>query len=182
VNTPRASSVVNLSVILLWTACGAQLALAHAKQKETLVNSDNPSARLFQLLNDSRGGKLTDFCVIANTYANPTQPGQMLQHVLQVNYDKGRFYGRLTISVRGVSLLTPGQLTEYKPEQIYDFGSDVARFEKINAGPFGETGDLYFRPTAQGALAPAPLTDDARRQYDLYLTQYILPALGRNQG
>ena len=181
-NTVRASNVVKLAVIGLLVLCGAYVAPAYARHKENLASPDDPTARLFQLLNHSYGGKLTDFRVIADTYANPTQPSQALQHVLQVNYDKSRFYGRLTISVRGVSQLTPGQLREYTPEEIFGFGSDVAKFEKINSGPFGERGDLYFHPSAQGALAPAPVTDGVRRKYDLFLTRYILPALEKNQG
>ena len=46
----------------------------------------------------------------------------MLQHVLQVDYDRDRFFGRFRIHVRGVSQLTPAQLKEYTPGQIYGFG------------------------------------------------------------
>ena len=179
-NAEGASIAMKLSAIGLLAACSASVALAHAKQKENFAGSNDPTVRLFQVLDDSYGGKLTDFCVIADTYANPAQSGQALQHVLEVNYDKSRFYGRLTISVRGVSRLTPGQLREYTPEQIYGFGSDVAQFEKIRSGPFGETGDLYFQPIAQGALTPAAVTGAARQQYDRFLAQYILPALEKN--
>jgi hypothetical protein len=179
-NTRRASSVARLSVIGLLVVWSVSAALASAKGKENLPGPEDATARLFQLLDNSYGGKLADFCVIANTYANPSQPGQTLQYVLQVNYDKSRFYGRFSISVRGVSQLTPGQLAEYTPEQIYSFGSDVAKFEKINPGPFGEAGDLYFQANANGALAPAPVTDDVKMEYDLFLTRYIVPALEKS--
>lgn len=175
----RAFRVVRLTIIAL-LVCTAGAVPAYAKGRVNLATSEGPTARLFQMLDNSYGGKVTDFCVIAGAYANPSQPGQTLQYVLQVNYDKTRFYGRFSISVRGVSQLTPGQLAEYTPEQIYSFGSDVAKFEKINAGPFGEEGDLYFQANANGALAPAPVTDDARRQYDLFLTQYVVPGLEKN--
>ena len=58
----------------------------------------------------------------------------------------------------------------YTAQESYGFGSEVAKFEKIKSGPFGEAGDLRFT----GTLAPAPVTDTARRQYERFLTQYIL--------
>ena len=169
-----------LAIAVVVVACSANPALSYARQKGESVNPDDPTYQLFQLLDNSYGGKLTNFCLIADTYADPTHPGQMLQHVLQVDYDKDRFFGRFRIYVRGVSQLTPAQLKEYTPGQIYGFGSDVAKFEKINPGPLGETGDLYFRATVDGALASAPITEDVTREYDLLLTQYVLPALDRN--
>jgi hypothetical protein len=178
-NTRKPPTPVRVSAIGLLMMSSA-VALAHAKEKANPASPDDPTARLFQFLDTSYGGKLTDFCVVANTYTNPSQPDQMLQHVLQVNYNKTRFFGRFRISVRGVSQLTPAQLKEYTPDQIYGFGSDVAKFEKINPGPFGEAGDLYFRANAQGALAPAPITGDAIAQYDSFLTQYIVPALQKS--
>lgn len=176
----KKAASMRLCALGLCAACSAGLALAHAREKAHSARADDPTVRLFQLLDNSYGGKLADFCVLAGTYSNPGQPSQTLRYVLQVNYDKSRFFGRFRISVRGVSQLTPEQLKEYTPEQIYGFGSDVAKFEKIDPGPFGGTGDLYFRANAVGALAPAPVTADAIRQYDLFVSQYVLPALAKS--
>jgi hypothetical protein len=100
---------------------------------------------VFQLLDDSYGGKLTDLYLFADSYADPGQPGQTLQLVPRVDYDKDRFSGRFRIYVRRVSQMTPEQLKAHTPEQAYGFGSDVEKFEKINPRPFGEAGDFYPR-------------------------------------
>jgi len=175
----RSKTTTALRVCLtgLLLVCSAGAGLASAKQRRNRVSPNDPTARLFELLDNSYGGRLADFCVVANTYAKPSHPGQTLQYVLQVSYDKSLFYGRLSISVRGVSQLTAGQLAEYTPQEIYGFGSNVARFEKINPGPLGEVGDSYFRATSQGVLASAPVTKGAIRQYDSFLNRYIMPAL-----
>jgi hypothetical protein len=151
---------------------------ALAKAKQPAVSSDDPTYQLYQLLDSSRGGKLHDFYLLADIYKDPTDPTNELQHVLLVDYDKSRFFGRFRIYVRSVGKLTPEQLKTYTPKQIYDFGEeDEEEFEKINPGPFGQPGDMYLRATSAGPLASAPITDDVRNQYDSYLTQYILPAL-----
>jgi hypothetical protein len=72
-------------------------------------------------------------------------------------------------------------LKEYTPEQIFGFGSDVEKFEKIDPGPLGETGDVCFRAIANAPLTPAPITDDVRGEYEFFLTQYILPALEKSK-
>jgi len=178
--TRRTAGLRPLAITVVLVACSAGAAPTYARRKAASLSPDDPTYQLFQRLNDSYGGKLTDFCLIADTYADPAHPGQRLQHVLQVDYGKDRFFGRFRIYVRGVSQLTPAQLKEYTPEQIYGFGSDVAKFEKINPGPLGQTGDLYFRVTAGGALAPAPITSEADQQYETLLTRYVLPALDKN--
>lgn len=148
------------------------------KKKAQSVGSDDPTYQVYQLLDNSYGGKLTDFCVLADLYADPKDPSGQLQHVICVDYDKSRFFGRFQISVRSVGKLTQDQLTTYNVKQIYDFGdSDEAKFEKINPGPLGETGDLYLKASAAGPLAPVPVTDQAREEYDMLITKYLLPAL-----
>jgi hypothetical protein len=160
-------------------ALSASAALTDAKEKKDPVSPNDPTYQLFRLLDDSYGGKLTNFCLVADTYADPSKAGVMLQHVLRVEYDKNRFFGRLRIYVRGVSQLTSGQTKEYTPDQIYGFGSDVEKFEKVNSGPFGQTGDVYFRATADLPLTPVPITDEARKEYEFLLTHFVHPALER---
>ena len=74
--------------------------------------------------------------------------------------------------------LTPGQLRDYTPKQVYDFAEeDTEKFTKTDPGPFGKTGDLYFQATENGPLATAPITDDARKEYETFVSQWLMPAL-----
>jgi hypothetical protein len=169
-------SVLMLATIILLAVAVPSV---WARKKKTLSgNPDDPTYKVYQILDDSYGGKLTDYYLLADLYADPKDPSNQLQHVIQVDYDKNRFFGRFQISVRSVGKLTQDQLTTYNVKQIYDFGdSDEAKFEKINPGPLGETGDLYLKAPANGPLAPAPVTDQASEEYDMLITKYILPAL-----
>lgn len=151
---------------------------AWAKRKKESVSPDDPTYMLYQLLDNSFGGKLTDFYLLANIHADPQNPKIQLQRVLRVDYDKNRYFGRFRVYVRSVSKLTPAQLKTYNPKQIFQFAeSDDAEFEKIDPGPLGETGDLYLKATGNGPLAPATITDAVRQEYELLITKYILPAL-----
>lgn len=150
---------------------------ARRKKKEA-VNPNDPTYKLYQLLNSQYGGKLTDFYLLANIHADPQNPKVELQRVLRVDYDKNQYFGRFRIYVRSVEKLTPAQLKTYSVKQIYQFGqSDDAEFEKIDPGPLGESGDLYLTATSAGPLAPAPISDEVRQEYELLITKYILPAL-----
>ncbi len=151
---------------------------AWARKKHKTVSPDDPTYMVYQLLNDSYGGKLTDFYMLAGVHADPQSPGNQLQRVIRVDYDKDRFFGRFRIDVREVGKMDPAQLKTYDAKQVYNFGnSDVAKFEKLDPGPLGGTGDLYLKPTSDGPLAPAPITDEVREEYDTLITRYILPAL-----
>jgi hypothetical protein len=168
------SIVIVAAIIVLVSAAPS----AWAKKKHKAVSPDDPTYMVYQVLNDSYGGKLTDFYLLAGLNADPQKPGNQLQRVIRVDYDKKSFFGRFRIDVRDVGKLTPAQLKTYNVKQIYDFGvSDVAQFEKIDPGPLGGTGDLYLKATSDGPLAPAPITDEARQEYDTLITKYILPAL-----
>lgn len=171
---------VRASVLFLAAASLVLIAasVASAKRHKLAVSPDDPTYQVYQLLDGSHEGKLQDFYLLADIYTDPRKPGTQLQHVLRVNYDKSRFFGRFEIFVRSVDKLTPGQLQTYSLKQIYDFGeTDEEEFEKINPGPFGQTGDLFLEATSSGPLAPAAITDQVREQYDTFLTHYILPAL-----
>jgi len=148
------------------------------KKKHESTNPSDPTYKVYQVLNDSYGGQLTDYYLLADLYTDPQNPSNQLQHVIRVDYNKDRFFGKFRIYVRSVGKLTPAQLKTYNLKQIFDFGeSDEAEFEKINAGPLGETGDLFMKATSNGPLATAPITDEARQEYDMLITQYLLPAL-----
>jgi hypothetical protein len=168
-----------LAVILVVVGAALlELPSASAKREKPTVSPDDPTYQLYQLLDNSYGGMLKDFYVLADIYADPQKPGNQLQHVLRVDYDKSHFFGRLRIQVRSVGKLTPAQLKTYDPKQIYDFAEqDEAEFAKINPGPLGQTGDLYMHTKGNRPLAPAPVTAKVTKQYDTFITEYILPAL-----
>ncbi len=167
-------------VVVLAVAIATLLGLssAFARRSKTTVNPDDPTYQLYQLLNNSYGGKLKDFYLLANVHDNPQKPGSQLQRVLRVDYDETYFFGRLRIQVRNVDKLTPAQLKTYDAKQIYHFaGQDEEEFEKIDPGPLGQKGDLYLKATSAGPLAPSPLTAEVSSQYDSLITKYIIPAL-----
>jgi hypothetical protein len=149
----------------------------HAKHKEE-SEQNGPTARLFQFLDSAHGGKLEEFYVLADLYKDPSKPDQELRHVLKVEYDKNRAFGKLRLSVRSVGQMTQEQLATYSPKQIYDFGEvDLEKFVKTSPGPFGGMGDVYLRSTGDSPLATTNITDEARKEYEMFITDYILPAL-----
>ena len=152
--------------------------LHFAKEKIPTVSPDDLTLRLFQLLDSSYGGKLSEFYLVGDVYNDPKTPGKELQHVFKAEYDKGKAFGRFMLYVRSVDKLTAGQLKDYTPKQIYEFAEeDLEKFTKTDPGPFGRTGDLYFQATENGPLATAPITDEARKEYETYVAQWLLPAL-----
>ena len=149
-----------------------------AKEKTPTVSPDDVTLRLFQLLDSSYGGKLSELYIIGDIYNDPKIPGKELQHVFKPEYDKSRAFGRFRLNVRSMDKLTPGQLRDYTPKEIYEFGEqDVEKFTKTDPGPFGRPGDVYFLATTDGPLATAPITDEVRKKYEGYITQWLLPAL-----
>jgi hypothetical protein len=153
-------------------------ALHLAKEKNPAVSPDDLTLRLFQLLDASYGGKLSDFYVIGDIYKDPKIPDKELQHVFKAEYEKGKTFGKFRLYVRSLDKLTAGQLKDYTPSQIYEFGElDVEKFTVTDPGPFGKPGDVYTRATADGPLAAAPITDEVRKEYETYIKQWLLPAL-----
>jgi hypothetical protein len=149
-----------------------------AKEKTSPVSPDGLTLRLFQLLDTAYGGKLSDFYLLGDVYKDPKIPAKELQHIFKAEYEKDRAFGKFRLYVRSVDKLTPGQLKDYTPKQIYEFGeSDVEKFTKTDPGPFGTTGDVYLRAMPDGPLVTAPITDEVRKEYETYITQWLLPAL-----
>ncbi|MGO8814561.1 MAG: hypothetical protein ACLQVG_07815 [Terriglobia bacterium] len=150
-----------------------------AKDKSTQVSSDDPTLRLYSLLDSKYNGKLDEFYLLADVANDPKNPGQAQQHVLRVDYGKDRVFGKLHIQVRTVAQLTPDQLKTYSPKQIYEFAeNDTAKFTKTDPGPLGKPGDVYFQPSSDGgALATATVTPEIQAEYDQFVTQYLMPAL-----
>jgi hypothetical protein len=149
-----------------------------AKEKPVVVSPDDVTLRLFQLLDSSYGGKLSDLYFVGDVYKDPKNPDKELQHVFKADYEKVRAFGRLRLYVRSVDKLTPGQLKDYTAQQVYEFAdSDIEKFTKTDPGPLGRPGDLYFQATENGPLATTPVTDEARKQYETYIAQWLMPAL-----
>ena len=150
----------------------------YAKHKSEQADPDDATSRLFQLLDSARDGKLADYYLLADLYKDPDKPDDEYRHVLRVNYDKGRGFGKLNVWVRSVGKMTPQQLETYTPKQIYDFAeTDQEKYVKTSAGQFGTPGDVYLHATENGPLVTGPVTDGVRKSYGLFVTEYLLPAL-----
>ena len=169
------SGGVCLVLGMVVTAPGGLLAVRNSR-----VDENDATYRLFQLLDSAHGGKLADTYVLADAYTDGN--GDQYRHVLRVDYDKSHAFGRLAIYVRSVGKMTPEQLSTYTPEQIYNFGEiDLQKLVKTDPGPFGQRGDLYLTADGDGPLHTSAVTDEARKSYDTFVTQYVIPALQKGQ-
>jgi hypothetical protein len=167
-----------LTILFLAGVGGVLLPLLRAKEKSTAADPNDPTYRLFQLLDGTYSGKLEGFYLVADIYKDPVNPNQELQHILRVEYDKNHVFGKLNIYIRSVGKIQPEQMRVYTPKEFYDFGlSDLEKFVKTEAGPFGKSGDVYLRAQGDRPLATAPVTDEVRKAYETILTQHLSPAL-----
>jgi hypothetical protein len=172
------ASAYIFAMLLLAGLPGDRAQALLAKEKVAPVNTNDPTYRLFQLLDTVHSGKLTDFYVIADVYKDPSSSNEEFHHILRVEYDKNRGFARLSIYVRSVGKIAPEQMRVYTPKEFYEFGlADQEKFMKTDPGPFGVPGDTYLRSVGERPLATAPITDDARKTYEFYVTQHLLPAL-----
>ncbi len=165
-----------LTFLVLGGGAGGRLS---GKEKTPPISPDDPTLRLYNLLDAKFNGKLNEFILLADVFNDPKNPGQPQQHVLDVEYSKDRAFGKLMIHVRTVAQLTPAQLKTYTPKQIYDFAeTDSGKFTKTDPGPFGRPGDVYVEPTADGgAMGTVPVTPEIQAQYETFVTRYVQPAL-----
>jgi hypothetical protein len=172
---------VTVSALVVWliaTPCGQFGGPLLAKDKKRAVDPNDPTYRLYQLLDTTRGGRLADFYIIADVYKDSGDPGMQQQHILRVDYDKNRGFGRLSVYVRSVGKINPKQMQAYTPKDFYEFGLvDLEKFLKTDAGPLGKPGDVYLRAEGEQPLHSVPVTDEVRKEYDFFLTQYLVPAL-----
>jgi hypothetical protein len=174
----RTLVVIVGTVFALLVIGGGNTGRLSAKEKGTQIGPDDPTLRLYNLLDSKYNGKLEDYYVLADIVNDPKSPGQAQQHVLRVEYNKERAFGKLRIYVRTVAQLSPDQLKSYGPKQIYDFAeTDSAKFTKTDPGPFGKPGDVYFEAVDGRALGTATATPEVQAQYEQFVTQYLLPAL-----
>ncbi|MGH9396569.1 MAG: hypothetical protein ACRD18_06935 [Terriglobia bacterium] len=179
----RGMGLIGVLAVVGVALCGpSPLRAAPRKHKKESGSANGPTARLYQILDQSMSGKL-DIYLLADIYTDPSKPGQQFQRVLHVIYNKDLYFGRFTIHARSVSKLTSQQLSTYTPEQIFNYANqDTEEFEKINGGPFGQTGDLYLLATDDHPPSSSPITDDVQQEYDTLLTTYILPTVEKQAG
>ena len=175
---PRALRILRGIILTFLVLGGSSTIRLVAKDKTPPVSSDDPTLRLFDLLDSKLGGKLDDLYVLADVFNDPQNPEHALQHILRLDYDKGRAFGKLRIYVRTVDKLSPEQLKAYTSKEIFEFAeSDSEKFSKMDPGSFGRPGDVYFQPTSPGGpRGSSPITDEVQARYDRYVTQHIKPA------
>lgn len=150
----------------------------YGKEKPKPIDPNDPTFQLYQFIDTARGGKLADFYVVGDVYKDSTTPNEEFQHILRLNYDKTRGFGKLNLYVRSVGKIAPDQLRAYTPKDFYEFGvTDAEKFVKTDPGPFGKAGDVYLRAQDDRPLATAPITEEIRKVYESYLVQSVLPAL-----
>lgn len=175
----RTLVIIGGTVLTLLVLGSSHAGRLHAKDKGSQLNPNDPTVRLYNVLDSKYNGKLDDFFLLADMVNDSKNPGQTQQHVLCVDYKKDRGFGKLNIHLRTVAQLTPEQLKTYSPKQIYDFAeTDTAKFTKTDPGPFGKTGDVYFEPSTDGGpMGTASVTPEVQAQYERFVTEYLLPAL-----
>jgi hypothetical protein len=163
-----------LGAIFMLVVLGATNVIV-GSAKEKAIDPNDPTLRLYSLLDTTQDGKMPDFFLLADIY---NEQGKEFQRVLRAEYDKSRAFGKLRIYVRSVAKMAPEQLQSYTPKQVYDFGeTDLEKFVKTDPGEFGKQGDIYLRGDAESPLATAPITDATRKSYETLIVQYLLPAL-----
>ncbi|MGH9403629.1 MAG: hypothetical protein ACRD2P_16180 [Terriglobia bacterium] len=166
-----------VTVCLISYAAGPLQALPRRHKSKEIASANDPTSRLYQMADQSLDGKFS-FYLLANVYTDPSNPDSQYQRVLRVVYNKDLYFGRFAIHVRSVAKLTPQQLATYTPENIFNYATtDTAEFEKINPGSFGKTGDLYLAAADDHPLASAPITQDIQAEYEMLVTNYVLPAV-----
>ena len=178
-NQARTFAIIACAAFAILVWIGGSAPGLGAKDKTSQVNANDPTVRLYSLLDSKFNGKLDDFILLADVFNDPKIPGQPQQHVIRVDYGKDRAFGKLNIHVRTVGQPTPEQLKAYNPSQIFGFAeTDSAKFTKTDPGPFGKPGDVYFEiPPDGGALATVAVTPEVQAEYERLVTQYLLPAL-----
>ena len=158
----------------------ASVSLCKDKDKAPPLDPNDPTVRFFQTADDLRGGKLSEFYVVADVYHDPALPNEQSQHVLKVDYDKAKVFGKLQIVVRSVGKIQPEQMKAYTAKEIFEFGlSDQAKFMKSEPGPFGKPGDMYLVAPADRPLASAPITEPVRSRYESFVSEFLLPAMAK---
>jgi hypothetical protein len=177
-NTDSKWTHVTRGAVLASCLAGILLPALAGKDKAAYVDPNDPTLRVFQMADTSKGGKLTELYVVAGVYRDPATPNEENQQILKVDYDKTKVFGKLQIVVRSVGKIQPDQMKAYTSKDFFGFGlSDQAKFIKTEAGPFGKLGDMYLQSSPDRPLSSSPITDEVRKSYETLVTEYLLPAL-----
>ena len=154
----RTYAIMGGAVIITPGIGGGSAGRLGAKEKTSQVSPDDPTLRLYSLLDSKYNGKVDAFCVLADVVNDPKNPGQQQQHVLRIEYNKDHGFGKLNIHVRTVAQLTPEQLKTYTPQQIYDFAeTDSAKFTKTDPGRLaGRVTSILRRPPMEAPWKQSP--------------------------
>lgn len=170
-------------VVLLGTCLvgiSASGAMCKDKDKAPPLDPNDPTLRFFQTADDSRGGKLSEFYVVADVYRDPALPNEDSQHILKVDYDKAKLFGKLQIVVRSVGKIHPDQMKAYTAKELFEFGlADQAKFMKSEPGPFGRPGDIYLVAPNDRPLSSEPITEPVRQRYATFVSEFLLPAMAK---
>src|SRR4051812_23026779 len=83
-------------IVLLVLGNGSYVCAKHKEEG----GQNGPTARLFEYLDSEHGGKLDNFYLLADLFKDASKPEDQLRHVLRVDYDKNRGFGKLNIYVR----------------------------------------------------------------------------------
>jgi len=172
---------VHLAVVLsLLISTGLATNTAAGKNvPKGAIDPNDMTLRLFHSLDDSFSGKFDDY-ILADLYTDAST-GQEYRHILHIDYDKNRTFGRLNLYIRSVAKMTPEQLAIYTPKEIFDFAqADLEKFIKTDPGPYGGSGDLYFHSVDGGPLVHATINDEVEKRYADIVTQFVIPALDRD--
>ena len=171
---------LHLAVVLsLLVTAGFATVAAGKNVPKAAVDPNDVTVRLFHSLDDSFAGKFDDY-VLADLYTDAST-GQEYRHILHIDYDKSRTFGRLNIYIRSVAKMTPEQHAIYTPKEIFDFAqSDLEKFIKTDPGPYGGTGDLYFHSLDGGPLVHAAINNEMEKRYADIVTQFVIPALEKD--
>jgi hypothetical protein len=179
----RVLPIIAGSFLAVFVFTGGNAVRLGAKEKTPTVGPDDPTLRLYNILDSKFGGKLEGLCMLADTFTDAKNPQQVQQRVLRIEYNKANVFGRLRIYVRTVDMPSQEQLKAYSPKEIYEYAeTDSEKFTKTDPGSFGKPGDVYSLPSMPGGpLGTVPITEEARARYERYITQYILPALEKRE-
>jgi len=87
-NDARTSAIIVGTVLTILVTLGGDTPRLGAKDKTPQVGPNDPTVRLYSLLDSKYNGKLDDFILLADVFNDPKIPGQPQQHVLRVDYAK----------------------------------------------------------------------------------------------
>ena len=137
----RTLVIIGGAVLTLLVLGGGNAGRLGAKDKAPQVSPNDPTVRLYNLLDSKYNGKLDDFYVLADVFNDPKNPGQHNSTFSASITARTGHLGNFNIHVRTVAQLTPEQLKTYTPKQIFDFAeTDSGEVHQDRSGPLWQAG------------------------------------------